>query len=94
MPSNGCLGLDDDETDLPVRPQTEKGNPEGAINRGEPRVSEFVRVDRDLLTEGKLDGCLLALTAKQGGDRAEVDPLISEEWSDHVTILEGRSSTV
>ena len=60
-------------------PESEKGSPEGTIERAESRASGFVGVDRELLTKGEFGDFLLALTAKQGRNRGDEDRRIVED---------------
>ena len=94
MPSDHGFGLNDYETGLPLGPNSEKGNPKRAIKRGVPATSAFVAVDRELLTKGKLDDCLLTLTAEQGRYRGDDDRRIAEVGSNHVAILKECSPEV
>ena len=80
--------------DFPARPESGKGNPEGAIERGDPRASALERLDRELMTKGKLHDCLLALTAEQGRERGGEDRRIVAEGSNHVVILKDRGRQV
>jgi hypothetical protein len=63
MPSDHRLGLDDDETGLPSGPELEKGNPKRTIERSELWSRVLAGIGRELLTKGKFDDRLLALTA-------------------------------
>ena len=94
MPSDHRLGLDDDETGFPSGPESEKGNPEDTIERSERRSSVLVGVDRELLTEGKFDDCLISPTTDQSRDRGDDDRRIAEEGSNQVAILEDCSPAV
>ncbi len=90
MPSDHGLGLHNGETGFPVGQESGKGNPEGAIERGEPRPRVVLSVDRKLLTEGKLDDRLFSWSAKQGWNRREDDQRIADESSGHTAILKDR----
>jgi hypothetical protein len=87
MPSDYGFGLHDDETGLPSRPESKKGNPEGAVKRGKARARILVGVGRELLAKRKLDDRLFTLAAEQGRDCGDEDRRIAEEVTDHVAIL-------
>ncbi len=94
MPSDCGLGLGDDETGFPSGSETGKGNPRGPIERGEPRARVLLSVDGELLTEGKLDDCLLSWSTKQGGNRRDDDQRMIDEGSDCVVMLKDRGPAV
>lgn len=73
MPSDHGLGSDNDERRSPSGPNSEKGNPESAIQRGQARARMFVGVHRELLTKRQLDDRLFTLIAKQGWNRGDED---------------------
>lgn len=94
MPSDHGFGLNDDETGLPPAPESEEGNPEGAVQRGKAWARLFAGVDRELLTKRKLDDCLFTLVAEHHWNRGDEDRRIAEEGSDHVAILTGGAHAV
>ncbi len=68
MPSDHGFGLNDDETGLPSGPESEEGNPEGAVKRGKARARILVGVGRELLAKRKLDNSLFTMATEQGPD--------------------------
>ena len=83
MPSDHGLGLHNDQTGFPVGPESGKGNPEGAIERGELRPRVILSVDRELLTKRKLDDCVFSWSANQGWNRRKDDQRKVDEGSNH-----------
>jgi hypothetical protein len=107
MPADHGLGAHHHESASPARPQAREGDPEGAIEGGEPWPAVSMGVDRELLTEGQLDdGLALAApdegqgAAQYGSDEAEQRPkhrpiLIAAgaEWEPESRAAVGLSST-
>lgn len=86
--------MNDDKTELPSGPQSEKGRPECAVKWGIARAGILVGVSRELLTKRKLDNRLFRLPAEQVRDCRDEDRRVSEEVSDHVAILRNRGRIV
>jgi hypothetical protein len=66
MPAHNRVRLDDDEDLLPARPEPGQRNPEGAIQRCEPRLRSRLGVRRELLAQGQLDDRLLIAASEEG----------------------------
>ncbi len=68
MPANHGLRPNDYEMILPARPQARKRNPERTIQRAQSRSRSTMRVHRKLLTQRKLDDCLILVAPEEGDD--------------------------
>jgi hypothetical protein len=66
MPADHGLGLDDDQSLFPSRPEPEQSNPESAIKGREPWPGSRLGVGGELLAKGKLDDRLLPTTSEEG----------------------------
>ncbi len=67
VPADHCLGLNDDQDALPAGPESRESDPEGSINRRDPRPRMAASVDRELLAQGELDNGLIPAAAEQSG---------------------------
>lgn len=87
VPANDRLGLYDDESISPARPESGQGDPVGAIHRGEVAARINVLVDRQLLVECEFNDRLRAPTPEKGPNRSERDRDDSEQESHPCTTL-------
>ncbi len=69
MPANHCVRIDNDESSLPSRPESEEGDPEDAIERPDLESCFLLAVCGELLSEGQLDNHLLILASEQSRSR-------------------------
>ncbi len=80
MPTYDGLWPNDHEMALPPRPELREHDPECSVERGKPRPRPTLGIDRELLTQRKLDDRLFLATPEEGenaveeGDR-EIDQL-------------------
>ena len=68
MPADDGLASIDYEMILPARPQARERNPERMIQRAQSRSRSTLRVHRKLLTQRKLDDCLILAAPEEGDD--------------------------
>jgi len=71
MPANDGIWFDDDKNSLPSRPESEEGNPEDAIERGDLGLCFLLAVRGELLAKGQFDYCLLIATSEKGWSTTE-----------------------
>ena len=71
MPANHGLRLDEDQNASPPGPESGEGDPEGAIERRQPRPWVPVNEDRELLAEREFDEDLVPPGSEQCGATAE-----------------------
>ena len=71
MPTDHGVGLHDDQDFSPAWPELEERNPEGTIDRSEPRLQSRLSVGCELLAQSKLDDRLLIPTSEEGGAAAK-----------------------
>ncbi len=65
MPADHGLGLYDDQSALPARPEARKRDPERAIERRQSRPRLPLRVDGELLPQGQLHDRLVLATPEE-----------------------------
>ena len=63
MPTNHCVGFDNNEEFFPSKPESEEGGPENAIKWCDLGVGSLQAESGELLPEGKLDQCLFFSTS-------------------------------
>jgi hypothetical protein len=68
MPADDGIGANDHEVVLPTRPESGERDPERTIQRAQSRSKPTLRVHRKLLTQGKLDDCLILAAPEEGDD--------------------------
>jgi hypothetical protein len=71
MPSDHGIRLYDNKSLLPSWPQPDERNPEGSIERRQPRPSMATCVDLELLAQRELDERLILSTSKECKKAAE-----------------------
>ena len=71
MPSNHCVGFDNNEDLLPSRPESEEGDPENAIEWRDFGFGFLPAQSGQLLPECQLDSCLFYSTSEQGRSTTE-----------------------
>ena len=70
MPADDGVWLDDDRGVFPTRPDSGKQDPEGSIERSDPRLGSVQRESGELLTQSEFDDCLLIPTSEEGRNAA------------------------
>ncbi len=71
MPADDCVGLDDDQDLLPARPDPRQEDPEGSIDRSDPRLGSFLSESGELLAQGEFNDSLVIPISKEGRNAAE-----------------------
>jgi hypothetical protein len=71
MPANHGIRLYDEKSLLPSRPKSHERNPEGSIERRQPRPPMATCVDLELLAERELHERLILTTSKERKEAAE-----------------------
>jgi hypothetical protein len=87
VPAHHCLGLNDAEDLLPLRPDSGEDDPKGAIERSRSRLRLLVCVRGELLAQGQLDDRLLATASEEGANSRKGDRHVHGQNADHVAIL-------
>jgi hypothetical protein len=54
MPANNSLGLNEDQSPLPSRPEAPQHNPEESVSIGKPWARAMSREDQNLLPQGQV----------------------------------------
>ena len=71
MPANDGIRFDDDKNSLPLRPESEEGNPENSVQWRDLGFCLLLAVRGELLAKGQFDYCLLIATSEKGRSTTE-----------------------
>jgi hypothetical protein len=73
VPTNHGVGLDDDQSLFPPRPELRQQDPEGPIYRSNPGLRSFLGARSELLTQGEFNEYLLIPGSKEGEATSKED---------------------